>query len=251
MKKLILILFLTSTLFSCVKDPMEASESDVFTVQIAGVDITNAVIYADNSLRYQIDISIKDIEVDNDKQVTVSVTDGIVSSSSNLTAGANSNLATLSIQGGKATCYYKPGKKAQNAAVLSLTINGLTQIFNFKILPSEPVQILLSATPQLAAVNAPINLTASLIKDSNTNSYVSDNLKVTFEVTPFSALDTVEGFLPDPSWSYSALDEATQFVTAKKTFTTNQKKGKLNAIARYQKADGTSLSSNIVTITFN
>ncbi len=245
MKNKIAIIIIVIVSLSCAKKPKDINYTDIFDISINNIDISSAKIEADNSKRYQVLIKTKDdVQVDDNKQVTVSISDGFVSSSANIPS--TSSQASLTMQGGQTVFYLAPGRKAQPNGVISLSIGGATQFFKYSILPSEPNKIKITAAPSTPTVVATVTLTAFLLKDS-LNSYSSDNLMVSFEVIPKAPVsnDTIIPSLGQPPFSYSGFDGTSGFVIAKSSFFTNQKKGNVIAVAKYQRSDMTIITDTV------
>lgn len=235
----ILFILTSILLISCVKDPTEIAVTQLFSVKINSQDINNALITADNSLVYKIDIEqLEGIEIDNDKEVNVSVSDGTLATTTDLSSNSNATQITLIIQGGKGTFYFFPGTKAKLNAILAITLQGLSQVFNFVIHPSEPSFLELSTIPEIPHVNDELQLTAFLIKNSSDNSLASENLKILFDAQKADPLETIEPFVSAPKYANSILNIQTGLVSANLTLTTNQQPGKIIISATYIPVQG-------------
>lgn len=216
---------------SCVKDPQESTSTPMFRLTIDDTIISAKEIFADRKQRYKIDITtIEGIEIDDDKEVTVSVSDGNLIAINNLGTSSTTSQINVSMQGKKGSFYYIPPVNAQQYANLSLSIAGVVQIYNFKVIPSEPTQLILSLNPTSPTKAETMEVSAYLL---NGNEQVSNDLKVFFEIYPATLEDTITAVIPPPYYSGSLYDESKQVVIAKTFLTTNKKPGKLNIIAKY------------------
>lgn len=245
MKRLIIIPFLIF-LSGCVKDPKDISPSKLFEVSVDTVNIDNAIFIADKTIIYKIEIvTLSDINIDDGKQITVSVSDGNLATVSNLSSNPTSTQISLTIQGGKAVFFYSAGRKAVESAIMSFNLESISQVHKFKILPSEPITIQLTSLPVNPTKSENIELTAILFKNSNNDQFCSDNLKVDFECYKFSTSDSIQPTIVGASFSYSKYDDAVNFVSSKKTITTNKVPGKIKAIAKYLRSDGTLITDTL------
>ncbi|HET6226013.1 MAG TPA: hypothetical protein VFF27_07020 [Bacteroidia bacterium] len=245
MKKIKFIMFLT-IVTSCVKDPKNISPNQLFSLTVDNGNFDNAKFIADKSIIYKIEIeTLENINIDDGKQVAVSVSEGNLASVSNLSSNPTSTQINLTLQGGKATFFYSAGRKAAESAMLSLNLESISQIFKFKIYPSEPVRMQLISLPINPRKSDNIEVSAYLFKNNNNDQFCSDNLKIDFETFKSSTLDSIQPDFNGTSFSYSKYDELSNFVIAKKTVTTNKVLGNITTIARYLKTDGTLLIDTI------
>jgi hypothetical protein len=217
----------------CVKEDKEISNNEMFQVKIDSKELKDAVFIADNYTRYTFQLeTLPGVEIDNDKQVNVSVSDGTIAPLSDPAATATQK--SLTIVGGKVGFYYQAGRKAQPSALLSLSIGGINQTFHFIIKASEPDRLEIGISPANPRISDNIEVTAYLIKN-NTNNYIiaSEGLKIDFSVLKVNSSDPIDPFPPTPSFSNSIYDAQNNYVTAKKIITTNGQQGKLNVTVQY------------------
>jgi len=180
----------------------------------------------------------------------ISVSDGTILSTSNLGGSGNTTQATIQIQGGKGSVYFFPGKSAKDKSALSITVDNITQLLSYSIKPSEPDFIELATIPANPTIRDNIELTAYLLKSTATGSFVSNDLKVFFEVEKLSPSDSILVSVQAPSFAYSFFNDQTKLVTSKINILTDRKAGHIRCTAYYNKEDGTLASvSKIVAIT--
>lgn len=242
MYKLFILLAIPTIFFSCVKDIKDISNNQLFGIKVDSKKYEDVIFIADNSTRYKFEVeTLSGIDIDNDKQITVSVSDGSVASTSS--PSSTSSQITLTIQGGRTVFYFVAGKKAQQSALLSITLEDLTQVFNYSIKPSETDDIQIDVSPSNPNFDDDITVTAYLLKNTSTSSIVSTGLKVEFSATKVNSTDVIEPYVSAPIFSNSYHDEQTGFVIARKTITTNKKPGKIIVKALYKGENGNILET--------
>lgn len=238
---LIALLFL-----SCVQDPESISYGPMFGLKVDGNEISNTTFIANNTTRYLIQLTtLDDIEIKNNKNAIISVSDGIVTAPANVGATTAAPI-TLPVVDGKVLFYYMAGRKAKTNTVLTVTVEGITQTFPIIINPSEPDTIQLVATNLNPHVANSVELTAYLLKDDQTQNFVSSDLRVSFIIMPeaFPIIQTPYDF------ALSTFSD-TQGVIAKTTLSnTTQSVGGIEVIANYEMQDGTFKTSNPITINY-
>lgn len=247
MKNIVLFFVTVFCLNGCVKDPKEISPNQLFKVNVDNKNFEESIIIADKTIIYKIEIeTLEGINIDDGKQITVSVSEGNLSSVSNLSSNPTSTQINVIIQGGKAIFFYSAGRKAVKSAILSLSLESISQVVKFEILPSEPISMQLSSMPVYPAKSENIEITAYLFKNNNNDQFCSDNLKIDFTTFKYSESDSIQPSLVGPTFSYSKFDEQLNMVSAKKTITTNKVPGKIIAVAKYLKTDGALVTDTIL-----
>ncbi len=245
MKKLILFCSLTAFI-GCVKDPYDLSPNEMFSVTVNKIPFEQATFFADNSTKYKIELRALDgIDFENDKEITLSVSDGGLAATSDLSSTGNKTITSV-VEGGNVTVYYVAGRNAQNSALFSITLSGLSQVLNFTIKPSEPDKIKLAITPLQPTTENDLILTAYAIKTGSNNVKVSDNLQISFSAHPVSPTDQVEPFVNPPFYGITLPDTQTGLENAKIMLSTNKKPGKIMVVALYTKSDGKQVGDSSV-----
>jgi hypothetical protein len=238
----ILLLFI-----GCVKESTEINPEKLFSIKVNGVNLDSAKIIGNKFLRYTIEIeTLENVEIDDGKQLTVSVSDGVLQGEKNLKTGTTSNTIPISITGGKATIFYTPSFKQEDNVIISITVENLTQFHEFKIIPSEPSVLKLNSYSPYPKKSDDIEVTATLLKQTLNDTLCSENLRIDFECYKFSVNDSIVPTFVLTDFSYSKYDETLNLITAKNKITTNKVPGKIKVIAKYQNLGRETKSDTII-----
>jgi len=237
MNKQCILISLLLFLISCVKDTTSRNDIIMFTALINSSDFTKNEFVGDGTTKYKIELrALNGINITDGKTATISVTDGWLSAVNNLGNGSSSSIISTIVNGGRTTFYYVAGNEARSNALLTVTIEGLTQSFNFSILPSEPDKIQLSVSQPNPTINDNVDVTAFLVKNNPNSNLTSKGLKVFFTVTKTNAADQISANASVPGYSTSTID-GNGFIVCKTLVTTNRKPGTLTITATYTKTD--------------
>jgi hypothetical protein len=237
-------IFVAFLLISCVKDSYEMSKNQLFELTVNGESQESLAFEADNYSRYKIDLTaFNDVLIDNGQQATIAVSDGFVAAGNNM-GSFSSNQITIEIIGGRLTFYYFAGRLATDSAIMTVTIAGLTQAFEFHIDPSEPDDIALSVSNNNPSTTDNVQITAYLLKNNSTQ-YVSDNLRVNFSAVVTDNTNGIVPYLSAPFYANSQLVQQNGFVTAGIGLDTNDQPGSIQVTASYK-----GVSKNL-TLTFS
>ncbi len=137
MKNLTLAVFINLLFFGCVKDPINELKLELFELKINDTSASEIAIIADKTKRYKIEIAANDtVLIDNDKEITISVTNGLIAAIENIGATTPTQLITK-LNGNKATFYYVPSSEPSEDCLISFKVGSYNQVAKFPLKASE------------------------------------------------------------------------------------------------------------------
>lgn len=231
--------------YSCVEDPNDLTADGLFNLMINNQAPAQAQLIANNTTRYTFELSaLPGIRIENNKNVTLSVSDGTISSQTNIAAPGVTSLS-VPVTAGKVVFYYSAGSKPKNSVLLSATVENVTQTFNLTTHASEPDYLVLSPNIPNPHTTNNVEVTAFLLKNNSNDNFVSEGLQVDFSAAPIDNGPTIPQIMAPP-FSTSILNAQSGFVTAKATLSTNQVPGSVKVTAKYTNSNGVDISADII-----